>query len=101
MSKSKVFNRSIVDTTFQVSGQDGNHWKKAFEFFVDGKRVTNVKQKKALLLHCAGMDAQGIFETPTLNNTVGVSEYEAAVKELHEHFSPKVNIPYERHFFAK
>ena len=27
-------------------------WKMSIRFFVERKRVTNVKQKKALLLHC-------------------------------------------------
>ena len=77
-------------------------WKKSFEFFVDGKGVTSVKQKRALLLHCAGTDVQEIFETlPTIEAGEELNEYEAAVKMLDEHFLPKANIPYDRHVFRQ
>ena len=38
-------------------------WKRAFELFVVGKGVTDNTQKRALLLHCAGIDVQDIFDT--------------------------------------
>ena len=44
----------------------GTRWKKwkcAFDFFVVGKGITDVTQKKALLLHCGGMDMQDIYHT--------------------------------------
>ena len=40
-------------------------WKKAFQFYVDGRGVTAATRKKALLLHCAGMDVREVFETLT------------------------------------
>ena len=77
-------------------------WKKSFEFFVDGKGVTNTKQKRALLLHCAGPDVQEIFETlPIIEASREIDEYNAALKMLDEHFLPKANIPYERHVFRQ
>ncbi|CAB3986097.1 Hypothetical predicted protein [Paramuricea clavata] len=36
-------------------------WRKSFQFFVEAKGIEEGKQKKALL-HCAGVDAQEIFE---------------------------------------
>ena len=49
---------------------------------MEGKGVTNVKQKKALL-HCAGTDVQEIFETlPTVEPGEEIDEYEAALKML-------------------
>ena len=39
-------------------------WK-TFQFYVDGRGITTVTRKKALLLHCAGMDVQDIIETLT------------------------------------
>ena len=38
-------------------------WKRAFQLFVEGKGVTNEAQKKALLLHCAGLQVQDIYFT--------------------------------------
>ena len=38
-------------------------WRRAFEFFVDGKGVKDPKQMKALLLHCGGMDLQDVYFT--------------------------------------
>jgi ribosomal protein S27AE len=77
-------------------------WKRAFEFYLVGKGVTDVDQKKALLLHSAGMDVQDIFET--LDN-VPAPEGEAndafkqAMRNLDSYFAPKCNTPYERHIF--
>ena len=80
-------------------------WKKAFQFYIDGKGVQNNDQKKALLLHSAGMDVQDIFET--LNNVPFVSTFEGetdnvykqAMRNLDAYFAPKGNVPYERHVF--
>ena len=38
-------------------------WRRAFDFFVDGKGVKDPKQMKALLLHCGGMDLQDVYFT--------------------------------------
>ena len=79
-------------------------WRKSFQFF----GIEEAKQKKALLLHCAGVDVQEIFEALD-NSEAGVSskvrktddEYEIALKILDEYFSPKANVPYERHVFRQ
>ena len=36
-------------------------WLRAFELFATGKGVKNVHQKKTLLLHTAGLNAQDIY----------------------------------------
>ena len=77
-------------------------WKKSFQFFVEGKGVTNAEQKKALLLHCAGVNVQEIFETLTsfaADVKDEIDEYEAALTILDEHFSPKANVPVRSHLF--
>jgi hypothetical protein len=60
---------------------------------------------KALLLHCAGVDMQDIFEALDYSeagvNSKTDDEYEIALKILDEYFSPKANIPYERHVFRQ
>ena len=40
-------------------------WLRAFELFATGKGVKNVYQKKALLLHTAGLNVQDIYFTLT------------------------------------
>lgn len=78
-------------------------WRKSFQFFVESKGIKDEKQKKALLLHCAGVDVQEIFEALDISD-VGSSkmdEYEVALRLLDEYFSPKANVPYERHVFRQ
>ncbi len=44
----------------------GQRWKwlkRSFEFFLTARGVVQNKQKRALLLHCAGPDVQEIFST--------------------------------------
>ena len=43
-------------------------WKHAFEFFVVRKGITDIAQKKALLLHCGGIDMQDIYHTLPVTN---------------------------------
>jgi hypothetical protein len=66
--------------------------------------LANAKQKKALLLHCAGLNVQQIFESLEESEFGGGSkmdEYEVTLKLLDEYFSSKVNVPYERHVFSQ
>ena len=79
-------------------GTRWKRWIRAFELFVVGKGVTNAAQKKALLLHCAGMSVQDIYYTlPAVAGEADV--YEKAKTALEQHFSPQVNFAYERHVF--
>ena len=86
-------------------GPRWKRWKKAFQFYIDGKGVQNNGQKRALLLHSAGMDVQAIFETvnnvsfePAFEGDTD-SAYKQAVRNLDSYFAPKGNVPYERHIF--
>jgi hypothetical protein len=47
-------------------------WRKSLQFFVEAKGIEEAKQKKALLLHCDGVDVQEIFEALD-NSEAGVS----------------------------
>ncbi|KAF6030125.1 hypothetical protein EB796_011565 [Bugula neritina] len=91
--------------TFSVStdpltvGSRWKKWKRAFEYFVVGRGVTNAAQKKALLLNMAGKEAQDIFEV--LPAGEGANEYARAMAALDTHFTPKTNIPYERSVFCR
>lgn len=76
------------------------HWKRAFSFYMTSKDITSEAQKKALLLHMAGMDIQDLFDTLTAPAAGGESsEYKTTLKALDDYFTPKVNVPYERHIF--
>ena len=74
-------------------------WKRAFSLYVTGKGVSNDAQKRALLLHVAGMDVQEIYFT--LAGEGGDASFEATLKVLDDHFVPKANIPFERHLFRQ
>ena len=65
--------------------------KRAFELYLVAGSVTPELQKRALLLHCAGMPVQDIFKT--LPNR-GYN-YDEAVHALDGYFRPKLNHTYD------
>ena len=84
-----------------------NKWRKAFGYLIVGNGIVNDDQKKALLLHCAGMDVQEVFDTlpePPSENVDGYdeatsTEYAVAMQKLVCYFLLKINEPFERHVF--
>jgi hypothetical protein len=85
-------------------GQRWRRWKRSLEYYLSAKGVTDVGQKKALLLHLAGPAIQDVFDTlPELvgKGTADLDEYQKAMKKLDNHFGPQVNVPYERHIFRQ
>ena len=66
-------------------------WKKAFEYYILAKGITNSSGKKGLLLHCAGTEVQELFETL---QDPGAAErendhadgYQIALRTLDAHF---------------
>ena len=85
----------------------GFRWKKwlqSFELFAKGKGVANPKQLKSLMLHHAGRAVQDIFFSieipePDENNADMNNVYKVAVVKLNEHFTPHINVTYERSVF--
>ena len=65
----------------------------------DRKGITNDKQKRALLLHVAGMEVQEIYFT--LTGEDGSVVFADTLKVLDDYFIPKANIPFERHLFRQ
>ena len=64
----------------------------------------NDAQKKALLLHTAGIEVQELYETLKDTGTDTFEEdtatqYEKTVRTLNAYFVTKLNEPYERHVF--
>ena len=91
---------------FDSSGDTSNlgirwtRWLRSFELYAAGQGVTDAEQKKALLLHCAGLSVQDIFFTMTIADPTGDENvYTVIVAKLNAHFLPKVNKTYERSVF--
>ena len=78
-------------------GQRWSKWVKGLEYFLFASNITEKKQKRAVLLHLAGVEVQTIFETLSDTGT----DYDTALAKLNEYFEPKKNIPFERHAFRQ
>src|SRR6218665_2642759 len=78
-------------------------WRRSSEFYIAAKGVTSDVQKRALLLHTAGMAVQDLFDPgpPGGNADDAASAYDVAMRTLDAHFSPKLNTPCERHVFRQ
>ena len=69
------------------------------------KGVANDAQKKALLLHTAGIEFQELYETLTDPGPTEefeddtATDFEKTVCTLNAYFVTKLNEPYERHVF--
>ena len=75
-------------------------WIRAFDLFATGKGVTDPDQKKALLLHSAGMQVQDVYFTMTeVEGGENDTSYDKTVNTLKAYFQPQSNVPYERHVF--
>ena len=79
--------------------QRWSKWKRSFKLYLTGKGVTDDAQKRALLLHAAGVDVQEIYFT--LVSEDEITTFEATMKVLDDYFIPKANVPFERHLFRQ
>ena len=61
--------------------------------------MTNDKQKVALLLHSGGMELQEVFYTLVPEDQE--TSFTACLAALYNYFTPKVNVPFERHLFRQ
>ena len=64
-------------------------WKMSYQYYVDGKGITNPSWKKAQLLHLAGMEVQDIYEDlpdPGPLNADRDNEYVVSLRKLDAHF---------------
>ena len=75
-------------------------WKRAFRLYVASKGVTNQAQKVALLLHSGGMELQEIFYTLAPEDEAQ-NNFDNCLTVLDNYFTPKVNVPFERHGFRQ
>ena len=74
-------------------------WKRAFNLYVTSKGVTNEGQKVTLLLHSGGIELQEIYYT--LVSEDQDTSFNDCVAVLDNYFTPKVNVPFERHVFRQ
>ena len=74
-------------------------WKRAFNLYVASKGVTNEGQKVTLLLHSGGIELQEIYYT--LVSEDQDTSFNDCVAVLDNYFTPKVNVPFERHVFRQ
>ena len=73
--------------------------KRSFKLCLTGKGVTDDSQKRALLLHAAGVNVQEIYFTLVSGDEI--TTFEAMMKVLDDYFIPKANVPFERHLFRQ
>ena len=93
VSDTQVLKRFDCSETTGISTR-WERWLRAFESFATGKGVKNADQKKALLLHTAGLDVQDIYFT--LEEEGGSDNYRKATATLNKYFKPHATVPYER-----
>ena len=74
-------------------------WLRAFELFANEKEVKHADQRKALMLHTAGLSVQDIFFT--LDEGTGENNYVKAKDALEKYFKPQANVPYGRLCFRE
>ena len=87
------------------SSQVANNWKKwkrAFEYYAEGKGLDNTRKKTSQLLHYAGMEVQDIFVDLEDPDPAGDEDpYAVCIRKLDHHFRSDENIPFERHVFRQ
>ena len=74
-------------------------WKRAFNLYLTSKGITNEEQKLALLLHSGGMELQEVYYTLVPEDEV--TQFKDCVATLDNYFTPKFNVPFERHVFRQ
>ena len=105
MTISSIFLRDVIGLApFDCSDTAGvsarwERWLRAFELFADGKGVEHADQKKALMLHTAGLSALDIFFT--LDEGTDESNHLKAKDALNKYFKQQANIPCERLCFRE
>ena len=88
---------------FDAHGDQSNaserwkRWLRSFERYATASGCADPDQKKDLLLHCAGIDVQDIFDTLVVDPVT----YETTVRALTDYFTPMTNTSYSRHIFRQ
>ena len=86
-----------VSLEYTMLGQRWEKWVQSLQFYLAASNITDSAQKRAVLLHLAGPGGTRYF----LMLTDTAVTYETALAKLTEYFTPKKNIPFERHLFRQ
>lgn len=101
MSKRALPPLDLSGSSSQVA-QKWRKWKRAFEYYADGKGLENTRKKTSQLLHFAGMEVQDIFEDIADPNPAADQDpYAVCIRKLDHHFRAEENVPFERHVFRQ
>ena len=79
--------------------QRWKRWKDEFELYCSASGVSNLVQKRALLLHLSGHQIREIVSTYPEDIRGKADEYDKTAKCLDEHFKEKKNVPKARQSF--
>ena len=91
----------LTGSSSQVA-QKWRKWKRAFEYYAEGKGLENTRKKTSQLLHFAGMEVQDIFEDiADPNPGADQDPYAVCIRKLDHHFRAEENVPFERHVFRQ
>ncbi|XP_024891264.1 uncharacterized protein LOC112467046 [Temnothorax curvispinosus] len=74
-------------------------WMRAFKLFIQTQAALTSERKQAFLLHLAGPEMQDVYYALDAVVPQGRDIYDATKTALQVHFSPQINVPYERHNF--
>ena len=89
----------LVSTEPLTVGSRWKKWKRALQYHIEARGVTNAERRRAILLDCAGEEVQDIYDT--LQEGTDGDAYVKAMTALDQYFTPKTNIPYERSVFRR
>ncbi|XP_065199339.1 uncharacterized protein K02A2.6-like isoform X1 [Sycon ciliatum] len=105
MSKDSIDQFLISGHASEVQ-QRWKKWRRAFQYFIEAKDITDPDRQRSMLLHKAGLQIQEIFED--LEDPVAQADrpgddnaFKQAVRMLDEHFAYTVNPTFERHVFRQ
>ena len=77
-------------------------WKRSYEYYIEGKGITQAGRKKSQLLHLAGIEVQDLYEDLVDPGPVNAStddDNKVCIRKFDAHFHADDNVPYERRVF--
>ena len=102
LSNIPVVEQFIIDKSSTTNlSKKWNVWKDDFSLFIMASGITNVDQKKALLLHIAGKEVREIYRAMPANADNVDDMYDSIIQKLDDYFKPKKNLSYERYVFKE
>ena len=80
-------------------GKNYEIFKELLTHYLDATKVTDEKQKLAVLFTCMGTDGYSVYRTIKKDETD--TTLAAALTRLEKHYVPQKNVTYERHKFRQ